>query len=153
MPPATPETPPKQDNLHKELDLIQAVVTRLAQNSFLIKGWSITLVSIVLALGKDDLLTNARPGWLVGLVLVIWAAFWYLDAYFLRQERLFRKLYEHVVANPDDPARPRYSLNVGVFEKKVESEIDTMFSITLGVFYGIPALLLAGIWFYFLLFC
>ena len=150
MPPTTPETRPKQDNLHKELDLIQAVVTRLAQNSFLIKGWSITLVSIVLALGKDNLLNTVQRPWLVGLVLVIWVAFWYLDAYFLRQERLFRKLYEHVIANPDDPARLRYNLNVGPFVTNVESETRTMFSITHRVFYGIPAGLLLGVWVYFL---
>jgi len=150
MPPTNPETRPKQDNLHKELDLIQAVVTRLAQNSFLIKGWSITLVSIVLALGKDNLLNTVQRPWLVGLVGVIWVAFWYLDAYFLRQERLFRKLYEHVIANPDDPARLRYNLNVGPFVTNVESETRTMFSITHRVFYGIPAGLLLGVWVYFL---
>jgi len=151
MPPTNPETRPKQDNLHKELDLIQAVVTRLAQNSFLIKGWSITLVSIVLALGKDNLLNTVQRPWLVGLVLVIWVAFWYLDAYFLRQERLFRELYKHVIANPDDPARLRYNLNVGPFVTNVESETRTMFSITLRLFYGIPAGLLLGVWVYFLI--
>jgi len=151
MPPTNPETRPKQDNLHKELDLIQAVVTRLAQNSFLIKGWSITLVSIVLALGKDNLLNTVQRPWLVGLVLVIWVAFWYLDAYFLRQERLFRQLYKHVVAHPDDPARLRYNLNVGPFVTNVESETRTMFSITLRLFYGIPAGLLLGVWVYFLI--
>lgn len=139
---------PKQDNLHKELDLIQAVISRLAQNSFYIKGWSITLVSIVLTLGKDDLLSGTRLPWLVGLVLVVWVAFWYLDAYFLRQERLFRKLYEQVVAHPDDPARPRYALNAGPFVKKVDTDWQTMFSLTLRVFYGVPAGLLLAVLLY-----
>ena len=140
----------KHENLHKELDLIQAVVSRLAQNSFYIKGWSITLVSVVLTLGKDDLLTTAKQPWLLALTLVIWLAFWYLDAYFLRQERLFRKLYEHVVAHPDDLTRPRYALNVGPFLDKVETEWKTMFSVTLRLFYGLPALLLFGLFGYFL---
>lgn len=144
MPQHTSET------FHKELDLIQAMVTRLAQNSFYIKGWSITLVSVVLALNKDQLLANARPGWLLALVGVVWLAFWYLDAYFLRQERLFRKLYEYVVDHPNLPDRPRYSLNVDPFEAEVATEFRTLFSITLLVFYGIPAGLLLGIWVYFL---
>ncbi len=141
---------PKHENLHKELDLIQTVVSRLAQNSFLVKGWSITLVSILLALCKDDLLPTAKPTWVLALTLTIWLAFWYLDAYFLRQERLFRKLYEHVVTHPNDPARPRYALNVGPFLNTVETEWKTMFSVTLRLFYGIPAWLLTGIWGYFL---
>ncbi len=78
-----PET--KEENLHKELDLIQAIITRLAQNAFYMKGWSITLVSIVLALSKDDLLTTAQPTWLLSLILVVWLCFWYLDAYFCRR--------------------------------------------------------------------
>ena len=141
---------PKHDNLHKELDLIQAVVSRLAQNSFLVKGWSITLVSILLTLGKDDLLTTAKQPWLLALTLVIWLAFWHLDAYFLRQERLFRKLYEHVVAHPDNPTRTRYALSIGPFLDKVETEWKTMFSVTLRLFYGLPALLLFGLFGYFL---
>lgn len=142
----------KHENLHKEIDLIQAVISRLAQNCFLVKGWSITLVSVVLALGKDDLLTTAKPSWLLALTLTIWLAFWYLDAYFLRQERLFRKLYEHVVAYHNDPTRPRYTLDVEPFLSDVPTISQTLFSQTLLVFYGIPASLLAGIWTYFLLF-
>lgn len=142
--------PTSHEPFHKELDLIQAVVTRLAQNSFYVKGWSITLVSVVLALGKDQLLTTAHRPWLLSLVLVVWLAFWYLDAYFLRQERLFRKLYEYVVANPEAPDRPRYALNVGPFVAKVPIESRIMSSVTLRLFYGVPALVLLGILVYFL---
>ncbi len=87
----------------------------------------------------------------MGLVLVVWVAFWYLDAYFLRQERLFRKLYEQVVAHPDDPNRPRYALNIAPFLKKVATDWQTMFSLTLRVFYGVPAGLLLAVLFYHLL--
>ena len=139
------------DILHKELDLIQAVVTRLAQNSFYVKGWSITLVSVVLALGKDQVLTTAQRPWLLGLVLVVWGVFWYLDAYFLRQERLFLKLYEYVVTNPEDPDRTRYALNAGAFTDQVSGLRQTLFSVTLRVFYGVPTTLLLGIFLYFLL--
>jgi ABC-type proline/glycine betaine transport system permease subunit len=40
-------------NLHKELDLIQNCITRMANNSFLLKGWLITLIVAVLALTED----------------------------------------------------------------------------------------------------
>lgn len=44
--------------IHKEIDLIQGVINRMAQNSFLLKGWTITIIVAVLALTKDTLVTN-----------------------------------------------------------------------------------------------
>jgi hypothetical protein len=35
----------------KHLELIQAVISRMAGNSFLLKGWSVTLAAALLALG------------------------------------------------------------------------------------------------------
>lgn len=138
----------KEENLHKELDLIQAVITRMAQNAFYVKGWSITLVAVVLALGDDDLLSTAERPYLLGLILVVWLAFWYLDAYFLRLERMYRKLYEYVVANKDAPKRLRYNLNVKPYVADTPTEWQIMLSISLRVFYGMPALLLVGLFIY-----
>ena len=36
------------------LQMIQAVITRMAGNSFLIKGWSVTLVAALFALAAAD---------------------------------------------------------------------------------------------------
>ena len=36
--------------MDKEIDLIQGCISRMAQNSFIIKGWAITLVAVALAL-------------------------------------------------------------------------------------------------------
>ncbi len=73
----------------KHLDLLQGVINRMASNSFLLKGWSVTLVAALLALAAEE----AKP-LLIGVALVPILAFWGLDGYFLAQERLFRKLYE-----------------------------------------------------------
>ena len=35
--------------MDKEIDLIQGCISRMAQNSFIIKGWAITLVAVALA--------------------------------------------------------------------------------------------------------
>lgn len=37
-------------NLHKEIDLIQECIKRMASNSFMLKGWTITIFAIVLAI-------------------------------------------------------------------------------------------------------
>lgn len=150
--PGLPMNEVKEENLHKELDLIQAIVARMAQNAYYLKGWSISLVAVVLAIGKDDVLNEAQRPWLLALVLLIWLVFWYLDAWFLRQERLYRCLYNHVIRHKADPDRLRYSLNVDEFISETPGIWATMTSSTLLVFYGLPAAVLAGLLFYSLYF-
>lgn len=84
----------KLEVLHKELDLIQSVVTRMAQNSFYMKGWCITLVAAVFSL--SDATTREHVCLPLFLITV---AFWAIDSYYLRQERAYRKLYCHVLQN------------------------------------------------------
>ena len=43
-----------EDTEQKHLELIQGVITRLAQNSFLLKGWSVTLVAAILTLASKN---------------------------------------------------------------------------------------------------
>jgi len=78
-------------NKTKHLELIQGIVNRLSTNSFLLKGWSVVLVSALFALSAP----NADPSF---IYLAYFPAFifWGLDGYFLWQERLFRDLYNHV---------------------------------------------------------
>ena len=40
----------KLKEIHKEIDLIQSCITRMAQNSFMVKGWFVSLYAVVLAL-------------------------------------------------------------------------------------------------------
>jgi hypothetical protein len=73
--------------------MIQAVIARMAQNSFLLKGWSVTLATGILAAA----ITAKTLGF--GLLALLPAAvFWGLDAFYLRQERLFRALHDDVCA-------------------------------------------------------
>lgn len=73
----------------KHLELIQHVVSRMGRNSFAYKGWAITLVAAIFALGVRE----GCPQFLL-VALLPSLAFWGLDSYYLRQERLFRKLYD-----------------------------------------------------------
>lgn len=81
----------------KYLELVQSVITRMASNSFMLKGWAVTLVAGIFALaGKDA----NKLYFLVAYIPVI--AFWGLDAYYLLQERLYRSLYEKVRQTDED---------------------------------------------------
>lgn len=128
----------KDTNLHKELDLIQNCIGRMAKNSFMLKGWSISLMAVVLALTADRL--NAL--FLLCSVFIPLLCFWYLDAFFLRTERMYRKMYEWVLKErANNSVEFQYDLNPKRFEKYVDSIFGIMRSDTLLVFYGIPALL------------
>lgn len=84
----------RQNVLHKEIDLIQSCITRMAKNSFLLKGWLISLIVVLIALLKGN--TKINVICLVFIIPVI--CFWYLDGYFIRLEKLFRKKYEWIIS-------------------------------------------------------
>lgn len=75
----------------KHLELIQAVISRLGNDAFLMKGWAITLAGAFLAFA-----VNSDNVWLAVASAFPTMVFWGLDTYFLRAERLFRKLYGRV---------------------------------------------------------
>jgi len=81
----------------KHLEMIQGVINRMAHCSFLLKGWSVILVSGLFALAAKE--TNAL---FVYLAYLPATAFWMLDGYYLFQERLYRKLYAQVRATEPD---------------------------------------------------
>jgi hypothetical protein len=117
----------------KHLEMIQAVINRMASNSFLLKGWSVTLVSALLALAAAN--SDRRFVFVAALPLLM---FWLLDAYFLRQERLFRKLYDKV--RTLDGSAIDFSMNTAPHVKETASWIGVMFSRTLLIFYGALAI-------------
>lgn len=86
-------TPPNSspDEKIKHLEFIQTIIARQAANSFLLKGWSITLVAGLFALAAKD--ANPRFVW---LALLPTMGFGWLDAYYLHQERRFRLLFDWV---------------------------------------------------------
>jgi hypothetical protein len=81
----------------KHLEFIEAVIGRMAGNSFLLKGWSVTLVAALFGLAGNE----ATP-YLMVLAYYVVLVFWLIDTYFLWQEKLFRKLYESVCGKKVD---------------------------------------------------
>jgi len=77
----------------KHLEMLQAVINRMASNSFQVKTWCVTLVSALLALAAKD---DVKKMVFVAYVPVL--MFWWLDGFFLHQERLFRALFDLVRA-------------------------------------------------------
>ena len=123
----------------KHLEFIQGVVNRLGRNSFLLKGWSMT----VLVAGAL-LMVRLRPDQsLFALTLLIpVVGFWLLDAYFLWQERLFRAEYNRVrqQGETDFAMSPMQHKDL-----PEHSWLATFRSVTLVLFYGIVEILFVSV--------
>ena len=110
------------------IQLIQDVISRMANNSFYMKGWSVTLVSALFALA-----TNQATLQFALLALFPSISFWLLDSYFLRQERLFRKLYDEVCQLKESEIN--FSMNTSTFS--TDSLLKTALSSTIILFHGV----------------
>lgn len=79
----------------KHLDYVQNAITRMADNSFKIKGLCVTIVSAFLGL----CIKYKEPEMLLILCFPV-IFFWLLDGYYLQQERKFRCIYSNLTGNP-----------------------------------------------------
>lgn len=117
----------------KHLEFIQNVLTRMNSNSFLIKGWTITLVSALFALAAKDANINY-----VLITYIALPAFWVLDGFFIAQERQYRELY-NVVAKTDEKDID-FSMNASSYAIGKNTWGSGIFSKTLNLFYGVTLL-------------
>lgn len=114
----------------KHLEFIQNVITRMNSNSFLIKGWTITLVSALFALAATD--SNLK------FVMVSYVAipvFWILDGFFIAVEKRYRELYHEVAGKDEDNID--FKMDASKFKKDDATWLSGIFSKTLIPFYGI----------------
>lgn len=123
-----------EEDIVKHLDFIQNIITRMANNSFLLKGWTVTLVAALFALAAQN--SNSKFAILAFFPVV---AFWILDAFYLWQERLFRALYNDIRNKTKDSIQSEepFSLDTTSYKGEVQSWAKTAISKTLIIFYGI----------------
>ncbi len=107
----------------EHLDYIQNAINRMANNSFLIKGWTITFISLLFVLSIKE--SNI---WFLALTFLPLFCFWGLDAYYLWQEKLFRKLYDLVRAGK---IKEPFTMNTRPLREYVCGWLTTLFSPTI----------------------
>ena len=115
---------PKENHLQ----MIQAIIERMATNSFHLKGWTITLVAALFALSASD----SSPSFLY-LAYFPAIAFFVLDAFYLHQEKLFRALYDHVRSKADEEID--YSMDTSIVRDKVKPVPDVLWTPTIAGFH------------------
>lgn len=120
-----------EESIKKHLEFIQNIIARMNTNSFLIKGWSITLVAALFALAAKD--ANLRYVLISYLVI---PTFWILDGFFISAERQYRDLYDTIrIGKTTD-----FAMDVSKFNKGNRTWVCGIFSKTLIPFYGILVL-------------
>ena len=75
----------------EHLKMIEDIITRMANNSFLVKGWTVTLIAALLIFA--DAKNNICFIWIAIIPIIV---FWYLDSFYLQLERKYRQLYSFV---------------------------------------------------------
>lgn len=110
----------------KHLEFIQSVINRMTNNSFLLKGWCLSIIGAIFALRGGNSSTSILPLFVI--------MFWLLDSYYLSQERLFIALYNDVVPRSED--KIDFLMHTKKFCRGRNTWWRSFFSHTPVIFYG-----------------
>lgn len=113
----------------KHLECIQGIITRMNTNSFMIKGWVITLVSALFALAAKD---ANRMYVLIAYIPI--PLFWLIDGFYLSKERQFRELYKKVAGTNEKDID--FLMNISEYNEGKNTWLRASFSTTIFPFYG-----------------
>lgn len=108
----------------KEIQMTQDIIKRMSTNSFFIKGGVLTLASASLI--RDNSASNYSVFTDIATIFLI-VLFWWLDAYYLRQERLYRVLMCWFTKHRDDSDHTHlFDFNTSRVNGVVESHVRVM---------------------------
>jgi len=126
----------------KHLEFIQNVVTRMNSNSFQMKGWMVAIASALLAIYAS---TQNNRFVLVAIVPTI--IFWFLDTYYLWQERKFRGVYNDVAGITNINKIALFAMRPDLYTGGKYFYFNVFFSVTI-VWVYLPVIgILLGIYF------
>lgn len=129
----------------KHLEFIQNVITRMNTNSFQIKGWSIAIASALMAF-----YASTKNHYIFLTAIFSTLIFWFLDAYYLSQERKFRGLYDDVTGVNSKPTEiATFAMKLDLYEGGRYSYWSAFSSATIKYMYAFMILSLASVFSYF----
>ena len=122
----------------KHLEMVELIIERMAKNSFQLKGWTMTLITIVGAISAQG--SDKR---FISLAFISIIGFWLLDSFYLMQERKYKQLYKNIIEKDEE------EIDFSLDTSKATGTTDEMkrlcfcrclFSIPEVIFYGVIAL-------------
>ncbi|MDC1343002.1 hypothetical protein N8249_05125 [Flavobacteriaceae bacterium] len=126
----------------KHLEFIQNIITRMNTNSFQVKGMAITIVSALLVIYASE----KNPDFLIISIFPIFL-FWFLDAYYLTQERKFRGLYNDLLKDNIHNLKP-FEMRPDLYKKGKYSFWSVLFSKTIWTIYLTISVIIVLIYLY-----
>jgi len=117
------------EEFFQEIIIVQNIIDRMARNSFMLKGWAVTLVVI------SFLVEGQRIHYAIAFLPSL--VFWALDAYFLRLEGCYKELYKWLIKNRPSNRDKMFDMDArGRFQKDVDGILTIMRTPSLSLFYG-----------------
>ena len=117
------------EEFFQEIKIVQNIIDRMARNSFMLKGWAVTLVVISFLVEGEKI--HYSIAFIPSLV------FWALDAYFLRLEGCYKELHKWLIINRPSSRNKMFDLDArGRFQNDVDGILTTMLTLSLSLFYG-----------------
>ena len=125
-----------KDSELKHIAMVESVIERMGQNSFALKGWTMTLIVAICAFSAAG---SERRFSLVAAAPIV--VFWFLDSFYLQRERKYRELYKRVVKREV----PVFSMDISPIHGKKTGYFNCLFSVTELLFYGICILAIIAV--------
>lgn len=115
--------------LMEEAEIVQGIIKRKSNHSFLLKGWTVSLIVATL------IFQGQRVHVMIAFIPLI--AFWFLDAHYLQRIRRYKALYKWDIENRLKTDEYMFDININDrFGKAVPSRPELMVSEKLIWFYG-----------------
>ena len=141
----------KEDQYIKSMEFCQAIIKRMASNSFRLKQWFLLAVTAMFTVfSKVVFFENIKFHIENLFFLAPLIVFPCLDAYYLQQERLFREIYNDFMKciNNNKTIRNPFDMKPTKEQRGQFSIWNVIFSISIAPFYFIIICVLQGVVFY-----
>ena len=103
----------------KHLEFIQNIITRMNTNSFQIKRMTVTIVAALLAV-----YVSTSSVLFLYIPIIPTLLFWFLDSYYLQQERKFRGVYNDVAGLKKIIEVKPYEMPIHKYTKKIDNQFS-----------------------------
>lgn len=132
-----PESASKfSEDVRQHLSFIQGVITRMNSNSFSMKGWMVAIVSALCAVYAANSQADAAYVYFI-VAIIADILFCFLDAYYLKMEKEYRKLYSKVLKSPEET-----DFNMRIGDEQKVCLCEALKSPSVWILYTVVAVLL-----------
>ena len=140
----------RKEDYIKSMEFCQAVIARMARNSFFLKQWFLlAITAIITAFSRFIFFEKLKYQFNLDHLFFLMPLFVfpYLDAYYLKQERIFREIYNDFMncINKKEIIRNPFDMKPTKEQRTQFSICNVIFSLSIAPFYFIIICLLQGL--------